>query len=276
MSWFRAFKNFFSPSQEASAVQSFDPATFIAVCEEDPQRAKALLAADQMSLAQEIEETFRVYDERLEELASRTHDLSPKEVKREAKRIRASQDALRRALRRVEVSAKTAKELERELSLWEERENDAAELHADHPAVRAEMIRSEMTVRGTPPRQNRRESPNDTPVLSGIIANPAPANVALFLTQDLRPKIEERLMDEVEEPVEALPSPDAEHLLRAILEATREAERWHALPMEEHGEDALYQLHQVRELHAALKHLDREQGIRRDRVAIAVHPREFH
>lgn len=272
MSWLKSLKDLFAPPQNRTAVQSFDPAAFIRVCEEDPARAKALLAADQMSLAQEIEETFQAYDERLEELASRTHRLSPKEVKREAKQIRQAQDALRRALRRVEVSAKTAKELERELSLWEERENDAQDLHADHPAVRAEMIRSELAVRGEKARP--REEPRAVKV--AVPAAP-PVNAALWLTHDdIHPESTDIWDGGMEDDTEPLPSPEAEHLLRAILEATREAERWHALPEEEHDEDALYQLHQVRELHAALKQLDREYGIRRDRMAYAVSPREFH
>ena len=259
-------------------MQSFDPAAFIRVCEEDPARAKALLAADQMSLAQEIEETFQAYDERLEELASRTHRLSAKEVKHEAKRIRQAQDALRRALRRVEVSAKTAKELERELSLWEERENDAQDLHADHPAVRAEMIRSELAVRGTEVPQRMREIPVAVNVeTEEADEEPAmkPVNAALWLTQDAAEAGDEG-SEEEEEISAPLSTPEAEHLLRAILEATREAERWHALPAEEHDEDTLYQLHQVRELHAALKRLDRENSIRRDRMAYAVSPRELH
>ncbi|GEM_PF-5711305 len=74
---------------------------------------------------------------------------------------------------------------------------------------------------------------------------------------------------------DALPVIDPTLLLRAIREATREAERWHALPQVEHGEDALEQVRQLRELHASLKRLDREQGIERARLTLAVRMRDI-
>jgi len=148
MSWLSAIGDWLSghaPSHAPS--RSFDPKAFIALCKDDPEEARAMLAADQSALAREIEQTFAAYDTRLEELAERVHALTPAQFRREAKVIREAQDGLRRALRRVEVSAKTARELKRELGEWQDREDDSP-VHADHPTFRSEIIASELRSRG--------------------------------------------------------------------------------------------------------------------------------
>ncbi len=63
-------------------------------------------------------------------------------------------------------------------------------------------------------------------------------------------------------------------LLPAIRDATREAERWHAIPQTAQVEEALEQVRQLRELHASLKLLDRQLGVRRDRLALAMRMRD--
>lgn len=239
MSWLRSLKNFFTAAPDAPI-----------------SRARAMLAADQAALAREIEKTFDLYDERLKDLAGRVNQLSTKDFKREAKNIREAQDGLRRALRRLDLSAKTAKELERELALWEDREQDAAPMHADHPFVRAEMARSELAVRKGKIERARKEIISQTVT---VLEEPQSHSTH----------------DELPTTNEPLPLPDTANLLRAIREATREAERWHAIPVEDHDEDALIQVHQVRDLHAALRRMDREQGSQRDRLELAINPREF-
>lgn len=66
-----------------------------------------------------------------------------------------------------------------------------------------------------------------------------------------------------------------EGLLRAIRDATHEAERWHALPLSEHNEDTLDQVQHLKELHSVLKRFDRENGIRRDRIQLAIRMNDF-
>jgi len=272
MSWITAMGDWLGGRTNIPATsRSFDPAAFIRVCEEDPEEARAMLAADQSALAREIEMTFEVYDARLEELATRVHALSPAEFKREAKKIREAQDGLRRALRRLEVSAKTAKELERELKLWQDRTNDAP-LHADHPSFRSEIIASELRSRGLTVKEDVKVP---APEGERIFATPKSENAALWLTQMERSEPEEEETPPADQVHEPLTMPQVEYLLQAIREATHEAERWHAVPPEEQDEEAVLQVRQLRDLHAALKKIDREQGVSRDRIELAVWPREM-
>lgn len=248
-----------------------------------------MLAADQSTLAREIEQTFEAYDMRLQELAQRVHQLTPAQFRREAEVIREAQDGLRRALRRVEMSAKTARELKRELSEWQDREDDSP-LHADHPSFRSEIIASELRSRGVdvgagssrpsgmPVDAIRSVERIDLPTDQGGGTPPLPVeNAMLMLTHDVatmpRRPMETFIEQEVHEP---LTLPEVQHVLAAIREATREAERWHAIPSEDHDEDALVQVHHLRDLHALLKRLDREQGMNRDRLEMAVSQRQMH
>ena len=59
--------------------------------------------------------------------------------------------------------------------------------------------------------------------------------------------------------------PDEASLIAAIRDAVRETNRWHALDLSQHTQDAVDQVRQMQQLHAILKRLDRQQGIRRDR-----------
>lgn len=235
-------------------------------CLEDPEAAKEELKAQQRELGREIETLFRAFDERLQSLSMRAHTLPREEFVRESAHIRAAQDQLRRALRRLDVSVKATDQLERELAEWEARE-DGGELHADHPSVRAEIVRSELAVRGR--KQDVRRSENDVPVREVV--------------ERIKQQIERSPSQEQEDEVygspeyvfvthEPIGQTDPENLVRAIREATREAERWHAVPSEDHNEDALLQMKHLRELHALLKRMDREQGIERDRIELAVSP----
>ena len=279
MSWFSSISHWFTGTPPASpASRSFDPAAFIKMCEDDPAEARAMLAADQSMLAREIERTFEAYDERLKDLAGRVHNLTPKEFKREAKTIREAQDGLRRALRRLEVSAKTAKELKRELADWDDRE-DETPLHADHPTFRSEIIQSELRSRGVDVGAKDRfcSAAVDLPEVVAEQSHVPDRNAILWLTHD------ETGLHEVApvvlppaEKVEPLTMPEVEYLLTAIREATREAERWHGVPEDEHDEETLLQMHHLRDLHAVLKRLDREQGTSRDRLDLAICPRDLH
>jgi hypothetical protein len=279
MSWLSTIADWFSGRPGRPVSRSFDHATFVELCAENPQEARAMLAADQYALAKEIERTFASYDARLKDLASRVHELKPEEFKREAKTIRDAQDGLRRALRRLDVSAKTAKELQHELLLWERR-NDETPLHADHPSFRSEIIRSELRSRGAL-QEKRKEAPVVEEQMAKPILSPQQANAMLWLTHDegMNRSDEVEVTDEFEEmedaPVEPLTLPEVQYLLQAIREATREAERWHAVPADSCDEDALVQVHHVRDLHALLKRLDRENGVYRDRLELAVSPREL-
>jgi hypothetical protein len=223
--------------------------------------ARRQLCEEQRALSSDIEKLFRVYDAKVRQLSSRLQGLSAEELEREVQDIRQTQDALKRLVRRAEVSTKTTSQLERELAGWESRGAEG-ELHADHPLIRAELIRSELLSRD--PRSGVGSA---RPIMSSSLELAAPrveASEAIPLDE---PVVEERSQ---QVPVVFLPEIDATQLLAAIRDATREAERWHGVPDVQHDDEALAQLHHVRDLHAILKRLDRRRGVRRDRLAIAI------
>lgn len=261
-SWVERLKRWFRKEPPSSV--SFDPVSFERICREDPASARAALEADQRALADELERTYAAYSERMEGAAGRLAGMSDEDVAREAKLLRDAQDGLRRILRRIDASAQTARQLERELSEWESRGNTEGPRHADHPLVRAEIIRSELATRGDlqrlvtiPPEQSPFRIVVETrPVASEEREAWSPAS---FVPQP----------EEI--PFEHLTSLDPDHLLGTIRLETREAERWHGHHDPDH--DAIDQVKQVRNLHAILKRLDRQKGIRRDRMTIAIHMR---
>ncbi|MBI4139324.1 hypothetical protein HY479_04245 [Candidatus Uhrbacteria bacterium] len=224
---------------------------------EHPERALAALQHGQRELADQFEAAVEGYERTLQDLALRLSSLKPEELRREVRALRDVHDGLRRILRRIEASMRSSREIERELTEWQAREDERGPLHADHPRTRAEILRSELAV--------RRELP-----LSAISPETSP------FASDSGSGVEESIRSEspAPEPDQALPSVAPEHLLRAIMAATREVDRWHASP--EVGRDAVDDLQELRKLHAVLKRLDREQGVRRDRIELAVRARETY
>lgn len=256
--------------KESPSSDRFDPRTFDQLCREDPASARAALVADQRSLSEELERTYTAYEERLEAVSSRLRTLSPEDIEREARVLREAQDGLRRLIHRIEASAKTARDLERELHEWERRGDEEGPWHADHPLVRAEVVRSELASRGDI-RRIFAIPPEQSPFRVASVPEVAPEE------EEEAPQPRVIAFGRYEEPAtarEPLHSPDPEHLLHVIRLETREAERWHG--HHESDPEAIVQLRHLRDLHAALKRIDRERGIRRDRMAYAVHMREVH
>ncbi|MFA5936230.1 MAG: hypothetical protein WC787_05270 [Patescibacteria group bacterium] len=263
-SWIERLRRWFHTDSPSSA--SFDPKTFERLCKEDPASAREVLVADQHALAEELERTYAAYDERLEGLAERLSSMKPEDVEREARVLREAQDSLRRMLRRIDASAQTARQLERELGDWEARGDQEGPWHADHPNVRAEIIRSELAARdgfrgpvAIAPEQSPFRITESVSIDVGT--NPGLALPAVSSSAE-------------EEPFESLHDGNPEQILQLIRMETREAERWHGQPT--HDQDAIEQVKTVKHLHAILKRLDREQGIRRDRLVFAIHTRDLH
>ncbi|MEO5927693.1 MAG: hypothetical protein ABIO72_03145 [Patescibacteria group bacterium] len=262
-SWIERLSRWFRKGPPSSV--SFDPVSFERICREDPASARAALESDQRSLADELERTYAAYSERLESAAGRLAGMSDEDVAREARLLRESQDGLRRILRRIDASAHTARHLERELSDWESCGNTEGPRHADHPLVRAEIIRSELATRGEM-QQIVAISPEQSP-FRVVIERQA------YTPADFEEPVSLPMADAEEEiPFETLASLDPDHLLGTIRLETREAERWHG--HHDPDRDALDQVKQVRQLHAILKRIDREKGIRRDRTVYAIHMRD--
>jgi hypothetical protein len=221
-----------------------------------------LVQREQRLLEQDVREATALLATETRRLSARIAIMPPDIAKAETEALAKAQDALKRLMRRYAAALKRSEELERELALWQARRDEAGERHADHPATRAEVIRSELAVRGIVPA----EPPALVPLSalgSGVgVGEGTEASSAA-------------LSSELEEIVYA-PHPDTVHLIQAIREATREAERWHGY----HSDDplsyaeAVDQLRHVRSLHAALKILDRRAGVDRDRLTFAVRMRE--
>lgn len=254
--WLDRLRNLFRRERQGSSV--FDPVQFERLCLENPAAAQAVLQADQRELAEELEKTYGAYQAKLEEVAARLASLSPSEVRREARLLREAQDAMRRMLRRIEISSMTAQQLERELQEWKTRAEEGGPLHADHPRVRAEIIRSELASRGTgwPPAVIPWEA---SPFRASA---PSPMHSAEDFEETEEDEGEGIMADHSDM------RPDPEQLVRVIRLETREAERWHALP--EADAEAIVQVRHLKELHGILKRLDRERGIRRNRLDLAV------
>lgn len=251
MSWFGKIVQAFSSQRARShEVRS------LACRERDLGEMRKRLEQDQGMLTQEVENVFALYDERLRSLSSRVHQLTDEEIATEEKFLSQAQEELRAIVRRLEAAVKSRRELERELVEWEDRKADSR-MSADHPRMRVELIRSELAA-----RQLADEAVDDASRDETLAVQPS---------DDW--KLQERESCPAAMPVEPLHRIQPEQLVALIREATREADRWHALPDEAHTDDALVHMHHVRDLHALLKQIDREQGMQRDRVALAVRVR---
>lgn len=231
--WFSRFR----PKKRTSPkIGSFDPARFEELCAEDTAEAAEWLRRDYAELREEFEETVRRYAEYAARLGERLDE--PVDTAAEARELRDAHDRLRMALRRLNAAFSETRDIEEELMDWEDRRGEFGPAHADHPSVRAEILRSELAARR---EGNRRSVPK--------------GKTRLAWTEPRR-----GLMNE------------AETLIAMIRHATAEAECWHDVPRPD--QDAAEQIRNVRHLHALLKQLDREAGKRRDRTAFAIRMRE--
>lgn len=234
-------------------------------------QAKAVLAAEQMQLADELERLFQAYDEKVQNLALRVRQLPAGAAEAEIRRLRAIQHELQSAVRRLEASSKTSQELEKELAYWQKRLDGRPR---DRDAVRrqTEVLRSELAIRT--PEEDAHWSRPQTAAEPFEVRKPI-----VFAVEDVRQ--EQRRRPNLEHPELDAEIPDyshwpsADNLVLAIREATREAERWHAIPVECHDEEALIQIRHVKELNAWLKRVDRRDGTVRDRLELAISPREL-
>jgi len=232
--------------------------------------AKAVLASEQAQLADELERLFQAYDEKVQDLALRVRDLPSDAAEAEIARLRTIQHELQSAVRRLEASAKSRQELEKELAYWQKR-LDGRPRDREKVRRQTEILRSEMAIR-EPEEDGRWSQPAASegrqdfraPVTFVIESEPE----AFREPSGNHPELESG-MPEYDH------WPSAENLVAAIRDATREAERWHAIPVEDHDEEALIQIRHVKDLNAWLKRVDRRDGTTRDRLELAISPREL-
>lgn len=256
-SWSSRIRRWFRRKPPTSG--SFDPHAFEQLCREDPEAAREALRRDHRELAEELAQTSAAYQERLEAFSARLDSLTPRALEQELSVLRSAQDAIRRMLRRMDASEREAGELEEELREWESRADEPGVRHADHPDVRAEIIRSELAARGRMPR------------LAAIPPEASPFRNLECVELEREDAPAPAVSSQEPLPEEEVSFPDANHLLHTIRHLTRDAERWHGSPTVDR--EIVEDLTHLRSLHAVLKRLDRAQGIQRDRISFAVRMR---
>jgi len=198
-----------------NSASSYGVSDRMANCEEDPLGALAELQEEQARIAQELEETFLAYDHKLQAMAERlgSHDREPSS--KELANLRQEQLDLWRLVRRAQAAVRSTRELERELSEWTERTDVVAPHgHPDHPQTRAEIIGSELRVRGgIASASEEMRSARTTPRVMEISATQDVLPVVAFsegMVQGLSPEWQ---------------TTDEAHILRELVSRERELER---------------------------------------------------
>jgi len=236
------FKKFRSRKNISSHIGSFDPVRFEELCAEDPHAATELLQHDFKELQGELEEAVIRFRRSLSTLGTRLEECRKNPESEYVQSIREEHDQLRRTLRRLDASVSETRDLEEELKDWEDRRGEHGPIHADHPSVRAEIVRSEIVVRTN--GESRAYSKEKTVLAYRIHERKAQRSAS---------------------------KKEADILIQMIQHATAEAECWHDVPVP--SRDAIEQIRNVRRLHALLKQLDREVGKRRDRTELIIRTR---
>ena len=254
MTWLSALKRWCLPSRSRGAT-----------CEssEDVSRLRGVLEQEQRAIAQNLEGLFQAYDARVREMAERLHGMSDGEIEAESEQLAQAQDELKQLTRRLETAVKSRQQLERELGEWQDRSTEDGPMHADHPKTRAEIVRSEIALREAYRKPLMTSAPTVLYAGSMTAKQEDGSGTDVVVQDDVVADEGGPVMKEV----------SSEQVIEIIREATKEAERWHATVQDQYGQDALDQMHHVRDLHALLKQIDRNQGIRRDRFAMAVRMR---
>jgi hypothetical protein len=247
-------------------------------CESDPGGMLAELQEEQGRLAEELEETFRAFDERVRDMAKRMSGINGEPItKKEMKSLKKEQQDLWRLVRRAQASSRTTRELQRELKEWTARPEGVAPFgHPDHPMTRAELVASELRVRG-------------------IGVGPAGLSEGSVFdagTMQVASSEEEALADgDLDSEPEEDEAPDWEHedeeaILKELRNRKREMERIlesgsSFAPIGASGDEegsvndaavrelALF-LGELRELHAHLRQNDRRNGVSRERWKIGM------
>jgi hypothetical protein len=224
------------------------------------------LYSEQIRLSAELEGLLASYDERTRQLsrrlmASRDTSLSVQELAE----LDVEQQVLWRMVRRLQAADRTVSQLEREYAEWRERPDcGISSLHADHPKLRAELIASELRVRG-------RDIPGieKTCVCEGSAKDVDPfSDLCLSEDADVLDERPAFFDDPLPEPSRIpLSSEIHDALLEEIRECGRQLRKQSADPNASPEELAgLYR--DLRHQHELLRHADRRAGIRRYRVGL--------
>lgn len=239
-------------------------------CLEDPQAARSAFQEEQRLIAQELEETFLAYDRKLRTMAERLagHTQATRAGRgnrntptvRELSQLRQEQLDLWRLIRRAQAAARSTRALERELQEWSSREATAvASGHPDHPQTRAEIVTSELRIRGASDARAHQTS--------------APVRLEVMPTED--DTVEDATVSVQTAPVEdegpAWVHETDEHMLREIASREREMDRLlHVSEDPMAAAELAAFARELRTLHAHLRQHDRRMRIQRVRWTMGV------
>jgi hypothetical protein len=250
-------------------------------CESDPGGMLAELQEEQSRLAEELEDTFRAFDERVRSMAKRMAGVGGDPItKKEMKSLKNEQMDLWRLVRRAQASSRTTRELQRELKEWTSRPEGVAPFgHPDHPVTRAELVASELRVRGIGVGPAGPQDCRTAGLSEGSVYDAGPMEVVFdegaLADGDLGTGPDEEEGPEWEHEEE-------EALLKELRNRKREMERIlesasPSAPIGASGdidegavrELALF-LGELRELHGHLRENDRRNGVTRERWQIGM------
>jgi len=224
----------------------------------DPVGRLAELQDEQRRIADELEDTFIAYDRKLQGAAKRIASLGADSLTpKEWERLRAEQLELWRLLRRAQAAQRSTRALAREVEEWRAVDSGVLpEGHPDHPETRAEIVESELRVRGVFATVSRaaQEEAEESPVILEEEGRLGEEGTEAHLVSDRGPAPEwtHVLTDDL--------------LLQEIHQHERELARTTA------PSDIADLLRSLRDLHASLRFYDRKQARPRLRVGLGLPP----
>lgn len=231
------------------------------------------LRKEQIRLSEEVERTLSLYDDRTRALAMRLKNAGDS---RSIERIRADQEDLWRTVRRLQAALRATRDLESELREWAARAEDEETIgHPEHPVTRIEIVASELRARGRDPfallqsirAKKFKGSAEDVDPISDLEGAQC---IAPNQAEELVASISEQSNGRTNEQPPEWNREESEHILREICDHAREARRMQAHVS---APDLVHELARTiadyRRYHGYLKAIDRADGMRRDRLAIA-------
>lgn len=221
-----------------------------------PRELRLDLQAEQREIADELERTFTVYQERLHSLARRLQGADERTIQAEVGLIRETQAALRQVIARVEVADRETRSL---LDEWEDWERFDQGKSPSDKHIRQELLRSELALRGV--RMQRPESAPSSPDKgSRQQAEGLPPTIGAADHEHVVKAEQISSTGLIEAWEETMTN-----LLPVTLEAwEREGQAAHAGEVSDKHAASI--LHQIKETHAAQRSFDRQSGKRRHRM----------
>lgn len=225
------------------------------------------IVSKQRDLAQRASDVWKSFEGSLEDLSRKVRSLSQGAPVKD--KVLHDQQVLDIALSRLETSLKRTQDLQRELSEWERlAKSDKNKVDTNHPSLRRAIVKSELELR----------SAVESGVLDmgiagddslegnrvGLEKNEIGKTIGLVSTEE---KDKPHRVVKVKTDTDVAIPHDPEGLVKTIRHVSRELAQETQKKHKNKG-DIVDFLHQLKDLHAALRLTDRANGKIRDRLAI--------